>query len=84
MEELGIEANVGELFEEVVHTYKEKTVHLKFFRCQCPTQEPRPIACQAVAWVTREQLGEYEFPAADFRLIGKLKAEAGLWHSENV
>src|ERR1017187_2822789 len=33
-EELGIEISVGELFEEVAHDYPEKSVHLKFFRCQ--------------------------------------------------
>ncbi len=33
-EELGVEISVGELFEEVSHTYPEKSVHLKFFFCQ--------------------------------------------------
>ena len=27
--------------------------------------EPQPIGCQAVAWVTRETLTDYPFPAAD-------------------
>src|SRR5947209_16154187 len=33
-EELGVEVIVGELFESVTHAYPEKTVQLKFFRCQ--------------------------------------------------
>src|SRR5882757_10854262 len=30
-EELGVEISVGELFEEIVHDYPEKSVRLKFF-----------------------------------------------------
>src|ERR1019366_3107599 len=33
-EELGIEVEVGELFEEISHTYPEKSVSLKFFVCK--------------------------------------------------
>ena len=33
-EELGIEVIVGELLETIEHVYPEKTVRLKFFRCE--------------------------------------------------
>ena len=72
-EELGVEIRVGELFDEVTHTYGEKTVHLKFFRCELLAGEPRAIDCAAVKWIGRDQLGEFEFPAADEQLLGKLK-----------
>jgi len=72
-EELGIEAEVGALWEEITHTYPEKTVHLKFFRCEWRRHEPQALGCHAFAWIGPAQLGDYEFPAADARLLEKLR-----------
>ncbi|HXF11375.1 MAG TPA: 8-oxo-dGTP diphosphatase MutT [Desulfuromonadaceae bacterium] len=73
-EELGVEISVGRLFEEIVHTYPEKTVHLKFYICAVITGEPQPLGSAAVQWVERDALDTYEFPAADAQLLVKLKA----------
>ena len=72
-EELGIEVAVGELVDTVTHQYPEKTVHLKFYRCVWIRNEPQPIGCQAFAWVATPQLAGYSFPAADTRLLEKLR-----------
>lgn len=72
-EELGVKISVGELFESVTHAYPEKTVHLKFFVCQLLSGEPRPLGCQAVKWVGKSELPNYEFPAADAKLLEKLR-----------
>ena len=71
-EELGFEAEVGSLFEEVVHHYPEKSVRLRFFRCTVASGEPRPIECAALAWVNPAQLSQYPFPPADAQLIERL------------
>jgi len=73
-EELGVESSVGELFEEVTHAYPEKTVRLKFFICRLAQGEPRPLGCAAVKWVSWSDLDENIFPAADARLLEKLRA----------
>jgi mutator protein MutT len=78
-EELGIEVTVGELFDAITHEYPEKTAHLKFFRCAWRQNEPRPLGCQDIAWVSREQLAQYAFPAADQRLLQKLSTFPELW-----
>lgn len=78
-EELGIETSVHELIEDIVHEYPERTVQLKFFRCELMSGEPRAIHCAALAWVTRDELGQYEFPAADARLLEHLRSAAALW-----
>lgn len=78
-EELGIEVSVGRLIDEVAHAYPEKSVHLKFYRCTLVQGEPQPIDCHALAWVTREQLREYQFPAADEQLLEMLELDAVLW-----
>ncbi len=78
-EELGIEVEVGERLEVIVHEYPEKKVLLEFFRCHWQANEPQPLGCPAFAWVTLDDLARYEFPAADARLIGRLRSEAELW-----
>jgi 8-oxo-dGTP diphosphatase len=78
-EELGVTISVGELFEEVAHAYPEKSVHLKFFRCQLLSGEPQPLGCAAFKWVGQTELKDYEFPAADAQLLQKLKSPQAIW-----
>jgi len=78
-EEIGIESSVHELIEEIVHEYPERTVHLKFFRCELTSGEARPIHCAALAWISRDELSNYPFPAADARLLERLRATDELW-----
>jgi mutator protein MutT len=73
-EELGVKISVGELFEEVVHAYPEKTVHLKFFICRLESGEPEALGCAALKWVDKSELDKHAFPAADARLLDKLRA----------
>lgn len=73
-EELGVQISVGELFETVSHPYAEKTVLLKFFVCRLPDGEPQPLGCAAIRWVGKNELDNFEFPAADARLLNKLRA----------
>jgi mutator protein MutT len=71
-EELGVEISVGELFDEIAHAYPEKSVHLKFFRCELLAGEPQPLDCAAVKWIVKSELAAHEFPAADAQLLEKL------------
>jgi mutator protein MutT len=78
-EELGIEVEVGELVESLTHAYPEKTVVLKFFRCRWKQNEPRAIDCLDLKWISAVELRDYEFPAADARLLEKLENSPELW-----
>lgn len=78
-EELGIEVEVGEMVESLTHSYPEKTVSLKFFRCRWKKNEPQPIECHDLKWVTAEELRNYEFPAADARLLEMLQSSPKVW-----
>jgi 8-oxo-dGTP diphosphatase len=75
-EELGGHISVGELFEDITHAYPEKTVRLKFFLCGLVSGEPQPLGCAAVRWIGKPELADYTFPAADARLLEKLRAYA--------
>ena len=79
LEELGIEVEVGELFDSITHDYPEKSVHLKFYRCLWQRHEPRALGCADFKWIQAGELDAHAFPAADARLIEKLKTTAALW-----
>jgi 8-oxo-dGTP diphosphatase len=79
MEELGIEVEIKELVETIAHDYPGKKVLLKFFRCLWRLHEPRAVGCHNFAWVGRDQLANYAFPAADERLLQKLLTTPDLW-----
>ena len=79
IEELGVEVDVGRVFEEVRHVYPGKSVWLRFFVCGLRGGEPRAIGCAGTAWVTRTELRAYTFPAADATLLEKLEADETVW-----
>lgn len=80
-EELAIQVEVAEEIEEITHTYPEKTVRLKFFRCRLISGEPKPLHCEAVRWVARDELRSFAFPAADERLLHILENSPSLWEN---
>jgi mutator protein MutT len=71
-EELGVEISVSGLFDEITHAYPEKTVHLKFFICKLLSGEPKPLGCAAFRWVDKAELAEFDFPAADNKILQRL------------
>jgi len=78
-EELGVVVNVRECVETLEHAYPEKVVQLSFFRCELVMGEPTGKEGQALAWIGIDELGDYEFPAADARLLEKLKSNLEWW-----
>jgi mutator protein MutT len=79
IEELGIEVEVGELVDTVSHSYPEKTVLLRFYRCKWIRNEPQKLGCANFCWVTRDQIDQYEFPAADARIVQALRDNQSIW-----
>jgi mutator protein MutT len=79
MEELGIEVEIKELIETVEHDYPEKSVRLKFFRCEWLRNEPKAVGCEDFAWIGQPQLANYSFPPADAQLLQKLQTMEELW-----
>ena len=75
-EEIGVEVEVGELLQQVDYDYPEKQVSLHFFRCQILQGEPVALACPDLRWISRGELGGFEFPAADAALVERLKTMA--------
>ncbi|MGO8992982.1 MAG: (deoxy)nucleoside triphosphate pyrophosphohydrolase [Polyangiaceae bacterium] len=75
-EELGIEAEVGEIVDVTFHRYEEadKAVLLLFFLAtRLPSSpEPKAIDVAAFQWATREKLDPTAFPPADVGVLEKV------------
>ncbi len=72
MEELGVDADVGDEIFTITHAYPERTVELHFRQCTLKGA-PVPQIGQQMRWVRREDLGALEFPEADRDLIEMLR-----------
>ena len=79
-EEMGMEIAVGKLFEEITHDYEAKSVRLKFFLCQWISGKPQALGCAGFKWISKSELADYPFPAADARLLEKLTKTRTLEH----
>jgi len=67
-EELDVDARVGVEVFTTTHIYPERRVELHFLQCELQG-EPRPLIGQEMRWVPRAELGSFEFPPADAKLI---------------
>ena len=72
IEELGVDAEIGDEIFAITHAYPERTVELHFRKCTL-SGEPVPQIGQEMRWVRREDLGALEFPEADRELIEMLR-----------
>ena len=70
-EELGVDADVGELIHHTTHAYPDRSVALYFYRCRL-LGLPRPLLGQEMRWVTRDELRTLGLPPADAELIDLL------------
>lgn len=71
VEELGVDAVIGEEIFAITHAYPEKTVELHFRACRL-NGTPSPQIGQEMQWAMRDRLQELEFPEADRELIEML------------
>ena len=68
-EELNIEITVGEFFMENIHHYGDKTILLKAFLCEYISGEILLNDHDEILWVTKDELNNYKFAAADIPFI---------------
>jgi A/G-specific adenine glycosylase len=71
-EELGVEAEVGELVASVKHAYSHFSITLHAYRCRLVAGRPRPRYHTALRWVGRNQLNRYAMPAANRKFIDRI------------
>lgn len=78
-EELGIDAEVGDILEVTFHRYPEKSVLLLFYeaRRRAGSPEPRALDVADVKWASPAELHDPDFPPADTAVLAKVRARLG-------
>ncbi|HLL52521.1 MAG TPA: (deoxy)nucleoside triphosphate pyrophosphohydrolase [Myxococcaceae bacterium] len=74
MEEMGIRVHVRELAMHTHHQYPNYDIDFRVFRCKLASDESE-IQHRRVhdhRWVTLEEMGQYQFPAADAHTLSRL------------
>jgi len=80
-EELGIEIQQTEHFLDVQYRYPEKEVHLHVLRVHSYSGDPQGLEGQLVRWVSATEVGELEFPDANYPILEKLQKTLGAFIS---
>lgn len=75
-EELGVDVEVGRIWDVLFHAYPEYDVYMLVYRCALrPGQIPRPVEVKALAWVPAVRLRDYTILPADEPLVARLVRE---------
>ena len=72
-EELGIEINIDQFFEESVYDYDFAKVRIRAYLCQFVSGEIELRDHNASQWVDLNNLNKYEFVPADIKLVDELR-----------
>lgn len=72
-EELGIEADIGDLKLTWTHSYPEVGILLLFFEVLFWKGEPKPVHHTELKWVTFRELEQLDIPEANRKLLPIIK-----------
>ncbi len=75
-EELDIEIEVRDYLLAVRHAYSHFRITLHVFHCDYVSGRIKCRACDDYKWIKPEDLGRFAFPAADRKVIAKLKTDS--------
>jgi 8-oxo-dGTP diphosphatase len=74
-EELGIEAEVGPLFDGTYFFYSDYPVLLLVYACRVRQGIPKPLRCRDLRWVGQDELPQMAMPPADEPIRNRLESE---------
>lgn len=76
-EELDITVDPGDVFTDVTHVYPDLTVHLTLYHCTIASGEPKLLEHEAIAWITPDEIGNYDFCPADVEILARIRETYG-------
>jgi len=83
-EEMDFDIEVNDIFEVVSHNYQKggETYHvlLLCYLCTHLRGQPRAVECHDMRWVGPDEIGGYDFAAADIPIVRKVLS--CLWHRQ--
>ena len=68
-EELDVGAAVGRVRDAVYYRYPDRDVLVLFYGCEITEGAPKTLGCNAIAWVTPEEMAGYNFAGADLAFV---------------
>lgn len=71
-EELAITVEPHSIFTEVMHEYPDITIHLTLFNCTILRGQPQLLEHNAMEWITKAEISNYEFCPADAEILKKI------------
>ena len=74
-EELGVDAEIGDLFMETTHAYPSKTVELLVYHAEIRAGTIALHAHQACRWMQINELDQLDWLAADRPIVAKIQSE---------
>ncbi len=72
-EELGVTLRVERELTDITHEYPDRVVHLHFFLCAIVQGELERKEHTAFAWITSNEIQQYEFCPADKKILQSLQ-----------
>lgn len=72
LEELGIEASIGDEFMSLVHHYPDFDIDFHVYQCELLSKDIRSIGVNSFKWVSVDELDQFDFPPADQPTVKKL------------
>ena len=72
LEELGIEASIGDEVHRLRHRYPDRYVEVIFFRVDSYQGNLTNQVFESIEWVPRKKLPVYNFLKADRELVGRI------------
>lgn len=72
LEELEIEIEILELFEQTKYSYPERDIEFMFFSASLKNGIPTASVHDSIKWVSPDMLPDYEFCPADVSVVGRL------------
>ncbi len=68
-EELGVTLNVERELTDITYEYPDRIVHLHFYLCDIAAGVPVKKEHNALAWITPDEVDQYEFCPADRKML---------------
>ena len=76
-EELGVEGEVGPMFDGIYYAYPKYPVLLLVYHCRIREGIPRPLGCRDLRWVTPDEMRHLLMPPADEPIRKRLLSDDG-------
>ena len=73
-EELGITLAVKRKVTDVIYEYPNRVVHLHFYLCDIVEGEPLKKEHNDIAWITPDEIPNYEFCPADAKMLSSVRS----------